>query len=451
MANHDYDLIVLGTGTTANVVASACRKAGWSVATVDHRPFGGTCALRGCDPKKMLRAAAEVADGFQRMQAIDTVSGNLSLDWEAMQRHKRSFTDPVPEAREKSYARRGIDAYHGKARFIDAHTVQVDDSRLQSKHVVVATGAEPAKLHIDGEQHLVASDAFMELEALPDHVILVGGGYIGFEFAHIAVRAGAHVTLLHRDDTPLKRFDPDLVNVLVDRTRAIGVDVRLNHEVKAVRRTASGVVVEAASGAERVAVNAGLAVHCAGRVPALQDLDLDAAGIAHQDGRLHLDLHLRNTSQPHIYAAGDAAGGPLPLTPVAALEAHAVADNLLKHADAAVDYTGIPSTVFTLPALARVGLLESQAQEQGLRYRIKHETASNWFTARRVNEQAYAYKVMVEEDSERLLGAHILGPGASETINLFAMAMRNGLTVDAIRHAIFTYPSTASDIESMCP
>ncbi len=451
MPSHHHDLVVVGTGTAANVVAGSCRQSGWSVAVIDHRPFGGTCALRGCDPKKVLRSAVEIADGFRRMQDIGTIKGDLTLDWMAMQRHKHSFTDPVPEAREASYADQGIDAFHGHARFIDAHALQVGDDRLQGKHVVIAAGAKPVDLPIDGAHHLVTSDAFMELDTLPQRVVLVGGGYIGFEFAHLAARAGAHVTMLHRDDTPLGAFDPDLVRLLVKRTRAIGVDVRLGHEVKAVRRTDAGITVEADAAGEHAAFDADLAVHCAGRVPALGELDLDAAGIEHHHGRLELDRQFRSTSQPHVYAAGDAAGGPLPLTPVAALEAHAVVDNLLRDAGSTVDYTGIPSVVFTLPALARVGLRESQAREQGLRYRVKHETVPNWFTARRVNEQGYAYKVLVEEESKRLLGAHMIGPDASETINVFAFAMRSGLNADALRHATFAYPTAASDIASMLP
>jgi glutathione reductase (NADPH) len=128
-----YDLIVIGTGTAATVTATGCRKAGWSVAIIDHRPFGGTCALRGCDPKKMLIAATEVIDGYERMGSIDTVKGELSIDWAALQRHKRSFTDPVPEKREQAYAKLGIDAFHGRARFTAANSVEVDGTTLKAE------------------------------------------------------------------------------------------------------------------------------------------------------------------------------------------------------------------------------------------------------------------------------------------------------------------------------
>ncbi|TAN08227.1 MAG: NAD(P)/FAD-dependent oxidoreductase [Rhodanobacteraceae bacterium] len=451
MTSSSYDLIVIGSGTAANVTAFNCRKAGWSVALIDHRPFGGTCALRGCDPKKMLIAATEVIDGFERMGAIGTVQGDVRIDWAALQRHKRSFTDPVPGHREQAYAKHGIEACHGRARFSGPTSVLVEGRTLEAKHIVIAAGAEPVHLPIDGFEHLALSDDFLELEALPRRIILVGGGYIGFEFAHIAARAGAEVTILNRSAHPLAGFDPDLVGLLLARTRALGVEVRLDHEVKAVRKRGDAFEVEAQHADGRVTLTADLVIHSGGRAPALEALDLDAAGIAHEHGKLRLDAHLRSTTNPAVYAAGDASGGPLPLTPVAALEAHAVVDNLLHDRHATVDYTGIPSAVFTLPTLTRVGLLEAEAKAQGLHYKVSHASVPGWFTARRVNESCYGYKVLVEEGSGRILGAHLIGPDAAEVINLFGLAMRSGLTAAAIRHATFAYPTAASDIESMLP
>jgi glutathione reductase (NADPH) len=446
-----YDLIVIGTGVAASVTAMGCRKAGWSVAVIDHRPFGGTCALRGCDPKKMLIAATEVIDGFERMAGIDTVKGELHIDWAALQRHKRSFTDPVPEKRERAYADQGIDAYHGRARFSGPNTVMTDGKTLEARHIVVAVGAEPVRLPIDGAEHLASSEDFLNLGSLPRRIVLVGGGYIGFEFAHIAARAGAEVTVLNRGKQPLAGFDPDLVALLVDRSRALGIDVLLGHEVKAVRKRGDSFEVEAEGPEGRAVVAADIAIHSGGRAPALEALDLNAAGVASDNGRLRLDETFRSISNPAVYAAGDAAGGPLPLTPVAALEAQAVVDNLVGGKGATVDYTGIPSAVFTLPPLARVGLLEAEAEAQGLRFDVKHASVPGWFTARRVNESCYGYKVLVERGSGRILGAHLIGPEAAEVINLFGFAMRSGLGADAIRNATMAYPTAASDIASMLP
>lgn len=452
MSARNFDLIVIGTGTAATVTATACRKTGMSVAAIDHSPFGGTCVLRGCDPKKVLVGAAEVMDGIHRLGEKGVIKGKVRIDWPALQRFKHSFTDPVPAQREQAFAERGIEAFHGRARFTGRSTVSVaGQEELHARHIVIAVGAEPVHLPIAGFEHLALSEDFLALETLPQRLILVGGGYIGFEFAHIAARAGAEVTILNRGERPLVGFDPDLVALLVERTRALGVDVRLGHAVKAVRRDGEAFSVQAESSGGTVTLSADLVVHSAGRAPALAELDLEAAGIEHERGRLKLDERLRSRSNPAVYAAGDASGGPLPLTPVAALEAHAVVRNLLGEPSTAVDYTGIPSVVFTLPPLARVGLLEAEARAQGLRFRVKHRSVPGWYTARRVNETAYAFKVLVEEGSERLLGAHLLGPEASEVINLFGFAMRSGLTATALRNARFAYPSAASDIEYMLP
>ena len=451
MTNTTYDLIVIGTGSAASAVASTCRKAGWTVAVIDHQPFGGTCALRGCDPKKILVAAAEAVDAVQRMNAQGIITREATIDWPALQRFKRAYTDPIPEHSEQGYAAQGIDTLQGLARFNGRSSVSVEGRTLTARYIVIATGAEPVKLPIDGFEHLATSTDFLSLERLPQRLVLVGGGFVGFEFAHIAARAGAQVTLINRGRHPLSGFDPDLVALLVERTRALGVDVRLGHTVKSIHTSGGGVTVETGGPDGPARFEAGLAIHSGGRAPALEALDLDAAGIDHAKGRLRLDDQFRSVSNPAVYAAGDAAGGPLPLTPVAAREGRFVASQLLGTPAAPVDYSTIPSVVFTIPPLARVGLLEAEAREKNLAFSVKHESVPDWYTARRLNESTYAYKLLVEHHTGRILGAHLIGPDAAEVINLFALAMRHGLTADALRHTPFCYPTAASDIASMLP
>ena len=446
----DYDLIALGTGTAATVSARRCRAAGWKVAVVDHRPYGGTCALRGCDPKKMLIAAAEVMDGVSRMADKDVIRGEVVIDWAALQRFKHSFTDPVPDLRENMFAKQGIDRYHGKAKFTGPNRIQVGDEELEAKHIVIATGAVPVDLPIKGAEHLSYSDDFLELEQLPKRLILIGGGYIGFEFAHIAARAGAHVTLLNRGQQLLKGFDPDLVAALLKRSESLGIQVLRGYEVSALTHKDNYTVAARGPNGD-VSLDADAVVHSAGRIPAVVDLSLDAAHIDHENARIRRNKYLQSISNPSVYVAGDAGAPPLPLTPIAAIEANAVASNLLEGNHATVDYSGIPTAVFTLPALARVGMLESEAREQGLNFRTRHETVPGWYSARRINESCYAFKVMVDNDTDRVLGAHVVGPEAAEIVNLFGLAMRTGLKAGDLAHATFAYPTGASDLESMLP
>ena len=443
-----YDLAVIGSGTAAQVTSSRVRKAGWSVAIIDHQPFGGTCALRGCDPKKMLISGVEAIDMARRMHGRG-VTGALAISWPDLMAFKRTFTDPVPANHERRYAEHGIDAFHGKARFTGQATIEVDRQTLQARHVLIATGARPVPLTFRGAEHLIASDQFLELEELPARIVMVGGGYIAAEFSHIAARAGAKVTVLQRADHMLTQFDPDLVGWLMEKFSEIGIDVRTGTAVEAVERDGSGFTVRARAGTQEVAIRADLVVHAAGRAPDLAELDLAAAGVAIENGRLILNEFLQSVSNPAVYAAGDAAAKGPPLTPVSSHDGKVVAENLLEGNRHRPDYRGVPSVAFTLPPIAAVGLGEAEARAAGLKFRVNREKVEDWYTARRVAETVYGFKTLVEEGTGRILGAHLVGPHADEVINVLGLAIRHGLTADDIKQTMFAYPTAASDIGYM--
>src|SRR3989449_8539620 len=245
MPTQSFDLIVIGTGAAGSNVAYSCRKAGWRVAIVDSRPFGGTCQLRGCDPKKVLVGVSELVDWSQRMQGRGVSAPALSINWPELIRFKRTFTDPAPHENEQAFAQAGILARHGRAHFVDRTSVEVEGETVVGRHVVIAGGARHATLGIPGENLLTTSTQFLELERLPRRILFVGGGYIAFEFAHVAARAGAEVRVLHRGSRPLQKFDPDLVGTLVEATKGLGVEVGLNTEVVAIERQADHLLVHA--------------------------------------------------------------------------------------------------------------------------------------------------------------------------------------------------------------
>jgi glutathione reductase (NADPH) len=443
-----YDLVAIGTGTAATVAASRCRTAGWRVAVIDHLPFGGTCALRGCDPKKVLVGAAEVIDHARRMQGKG-LAGAPSIAWHDLMQFKRTFTEPVPSMMERSFAKKGIDTYHGHARFRDGRTVAVGNDELESRFIFVAAGAVPVRLGMPGEEHLISSTEFLELDELPKRIVLVGGGYIAAEFSHIAARAGAKVTIVQRAERMLMPFDADLVGWLMEGSRNIGIDIHLGTQVERIEKRSSGFTVHAtALGASR-AFEADLVVHAAGRVPDIEGLDLAAAGVDVADGRPTLNKFLQSVSNASVYAAGDAASSGPPLTPVAAHDGHVAAENMLKGNRQQPNYRGVPSVAFSIPPIAAVGLGEDQAREQGHKFRVQKRKASDWYTARRLAEPTYGFKVLVEEGTDRVLGAHLVGPHADEVINVFALAIRNQLTTAALKDAIFAYPTGASDIGYM--
>jgi glutathione reductase (NADPH) len=446
-----FDVVVIGTGSAASAVAMSCRRAGKRVAAVDSRPFGGTCALRGCDPKKVLVGAAEVIDWNHRVQDKFLDAEQVRIDWPRLMQFKRSIISGVSQNREENFSKNGVATFHGRARFSGSSSVQVGEDVLEASNVVVAAGSEPADLNIPGAEHALTSEQFLELDALPRRLLFIGGGYISFEFAHVAARAGVRATILHRGERPLDRFDPELVDRLVAKTRELGIDVQLNTEVTSIGACSSCFKVRATAKGGDGEFETDLVVHGAGRVPEIRDMQLAKAGIDwNARFGIKVNEYLQSTSNPAVYAAGDAAAtaGP-PLTPVASYEGQIVAGNLLEGNRHKPNYDGIPSVVFTVPPLASVGLQEQVARNRGVKFRVSQGDTSSWYSSRRIAERYSGYKVLVAEPSNRILGAHLLGPEVGETINIFALAVRKGLTTEDLKDAIFAYPTLGSDLKYM--
>lgn len=442
------DLIVIGSGSAAQSVAYPCRAEGWSVMVVDSRPFGGTCAQRGCDPKKVLVGVSEVVDWARRMQAKGLSAPPPTVEWPDMMAFKGTFVDGVPSSTEAGFLDAGIHPVRGRAQFTGPTTIQVNGEMYQGRHVVVAAGARHAPLGIPGEEHLLTSTGFLELAALPRRVAFVGGGYIAFELAHLAARSGSEVHVLHRGSRPLEAFDTDLVHQLVGTTRGLGVDVQVRTEVVAVEQQGGELVVRTRSGGVDGAVSCDLVVHAAGRVPEVHDLALEVAGVDRTDGGgIAVNEYLQSTTNPAVYAAGDAvASGGLPLTPVAGMQGRIVARNLLEGNTCTPNYQGIPSVVFTTPPVARVGLDPDSARAQGLRFTVHQGDTSDWYSSRRVALRGTGYKTLVEHGTGRILGAHLFGLHAEEVINIFGLAIRNGLSAENLKDMVFAYPTSTSDV-----
>ena len=443
-----FDLVVVGTGVTS-AVASRCREAGWTVAVVDSRPFGGTCALRGCVPKKILVGAAEAVHGARDMADMGVPAALLTIDWPTLMRFKRSLVDPTPQRTEQTWAKMGVEQFHGRARFVGPTTLAVGDDRLAGRRVLIAAGAMPAPLKFPGAERLATSEDFLNLDRMPPRIVFVGGGYISFEFAHVAARAGAEVTILHRGARPLEGFDPGLVELLVRRTRELGIRVELDIEVLGVDSGGGGLTVRGRQRGTERRFGTDMVVHGAGRVPELDDLDLDAAGVERGKRGVTVNEYLQSVSNPAVYAGGDAAASGPALTPKADHDAAVLVTNLLEGNRRAVNYEGIASAVFTIPPLASAGLTEDAARAAGLKFRTSWQDTSGWFNTRRVGETASGFKVLIEEGTGRILGAHLLGPHAAEVINLFALAIRLRIPAGDLQQVIFAYPTNGSDIRFM--
>ncbi|OYV52431.1 MAG: pyridine nucleotide-disulfide oxidoreductase [Burkholderiales bacterium 21-58-4] len=445
-----FDLIVLGVGMAAVSAANKCSSAGWSVAVVDELPYGGTCALRGCDPKKMLRRGAEIIDAARLMRGKGIKDAGLRIDWADLVAFKRSFTEKMPRRIEDSLEHHGIATFHGPARFVDHHAIEVNGVRLEGRYLLIASGAKPRPLNVPGTEYLVDSTRFMELEALPKRILFVGGGFISFEFAHIAARAGSEVTILDHGSKPLKAFDPDLVDKLMERSRAVGIEINLNTQLKSIGKSSEGFTVLAEKDGNDQHWIVDLVVHGAGRMPAIENLNLAAVGVKAGEKGVMVNDYLQSVSNPAIYAAGDAADTPgAPLTPVAVFEGKVVASNMLKGNHAKPDYRGVPTVVFTIPELARVGLLEAEAKDQGREVRTVFTDTHGWYSNLRVGETCAATKIIIDERTDEILGAHMIGPEYAELINYFGFAMRLGLKTTDLKKMVSAYPTVGSDLGSM--
>ena len=454
-----FDLVVVGTGAGGSTPISRCRAAGWRVAVVDDQPYGGTCELRGCDPKKVLVGVADIIDRQRRMTGSG-VTGNAGVDWAALMRFKRTFTDPTPARHQAAFDKAGIVTYHGSARFTGEDRMFIALAggtgagapvELQAKHFVIASGAEPVALGIPGEGYVRTSTDFLELDKLPARICFIGAGYISFEFAHMVQRAGTQAIVLGRG-APLGRFDQDVVARLVAHTRSLGIDLRTDTDVVSVDRISDGYRLHVITDNGADVIGADLVVHGAGRVPRTKQLDLGHANVATDErGAVLVNEFLQSRSNPRVYAAGDCTlpAGSLPLTPVAAHEGVVVSSNLLYGNTAKPNYRGIPSVVFTVPPLAAVGLTEAEARRHGIDVRVKCEDTASWFSNRRVRQPAAMFKTIVENGTDRIVGAHFLGPDAADVINVFALAVRHDLTASDLMQMIYAYPTSTADVGHM--
>ncbi|HEY2474791.1 MAG TPA: NAD(P)/FAD-dependent oxidoreductase [Candidatus Cybelea sp.] len=442
-----FDLIVVGTGSAGTTAALRCARAGWRVAIVDERPFGGTCALRGCAPKKVLVGAAAVQDWTERMRGSG-IEAPSRIAWADLMRFKRTFTDPVPAQRQAELAESGITAYQGAARFAAPDTMTIAGHVAKARYFLLAIGARPATLNLVGEDLLITSADFLDLVALPKRICFIGGGYIAFEFAHVASRAGASPVILQRGSRVLTGFEPRLVDRIVAVSQAIGIEVRVNAEVEAVAKTSSGFQVTGRAGGAAFALECDLVVHAAGRVADLDGLGLEAGVVERTPRGVAVTEFMQSRSNPSVFAAGDCAdGGGLPLSPTAALEGDIAARNMLEGNRYSPDFSALTTLVFTIPPLGSTGLTTEQAQARGLKFSTREGDSSQWYSSRQNRARCSAYCVLIEEETGLILGAHLLGPHAEEVVNVFALAIRARVPAEELKDVLFGYPTGSSDIE----
>lgn len=446
-----HDVIVIGSGTAGYTAAHACRKAGKSVLVADKRPFGGTCAMRGCQPKKILVAAATA---MHRANALhgQGITGESRLDWPSLMRFKRDFTEAVPEKSVQGFHDAGINTAHGAVTFTGPNQMRIGSDTHTAEHIVIAAGTVPRTLPIPGADLLLDSDAFLELDNLPESIVFLGGGFICFEFAFICALAGVRTTIVHRSDRFLRNFDTDMVDQLLEAGRNLGITLLPETRVEKVEQAGPNLMLTL-SGREPSELRVHAAVVAVGRVPEVHDLALDVAGVAASPRGVTVNAFMQSVSNPAVYAVGDVADTPYQLATTADMEAETAAANILGGNRTQADHMAVPHAVFSMPTLAGVGMSEKgarqAAEKQGFQLAVNTGDATVWMTSRRIGQKHAAYKVLLNQDAGTILGAHLLGHNAEEMINIFAMAIKFGLTRTQLKSLLWAYPTHVSDIKYM--
>ncbi|MCC9658390.1 dihydrolipoyl dehydrogenase family protein [Rhodopirellula halodulae] len=451
MSDEHFDVIVIGTGPSGGTIASKAAEAGKSVALVDSRTFGGNCALRGCNPKKVYVNAGELADQVRRARGKLIEDGQVRIDWSGLHDFKEEFTRPVAEGKEDAFREKGIKTFHGVAKFVDQKAIEVAGQRLSANRIVIATGARPSDLGIGGESLVTISDDFLQLKQLPHTVVFIGGGYISMEFAGVVAAAGHSVHVIERNEQILSGFDPDLVQQLRKEYESRGVKFYLNATIESISKNDDAADSLRVSMKDESRIDAGLVVHGAGRVPNIGALQLSQGNVAFSENGIAVNEFMRSSSNPAVFATGDCADSGMPrLTPVANEESRAVSKNLFAaEMDYVPRYGDVPKVAFTIPSIASIGLSEQEAREKFSNLEVRSGDMSGWGSVRKTGSTVAGYKLLIDSQTDKIVGAHILGPNAEETINLFALAMRFGHTATDMKSTLFAFPTSAADVRSM--
>jgi glutathione reductase (NADPH) len=440
-----FDLIVIGTGAAGGLVAKELAKAGWQVAIIDERKFGGTCALRGCSPKKIYHSATELRSRVNDLKN-QGLKNQTKINWSKLFQKQKQFTDPIPQKSQQSYQQLGIKTIEGTAQFAGVDSVEVNGQIYKAKQIIIATGAKPRELTIEGNQELLTSDDFFELKELPASLLFIGAGYISLEFAQMAAQAGVkQITILQRNNRMLNQFDPDLVNLLVKSTRKQGINLVFNEEpISAVKKPTHYEVLTNNNNLYK----AQLAFKTAGRVPKLDGLKLDLGKVKTTAKGVEVNSYLQSITNQRVYVSGDANSNSPALTPVANLESRLIIAKLLgQDFELEINYQNVPSAAFTNPPIAAVGLSAKEGENQG--YEAVFKDTSDWFNSWRIGQEYSAAKLIIDRKHQLLKGAHLLGHTSDELINILALAIQQEIPTYKLQQFPWVYPSFSYDFKHL--
>ncbi len=446
MADFDYDLFVIGGGSGGVRAARMSAQAGGRVAVAEEFRYGGTCVIRGCVPKKLLVYASQFSEAFHDAQGFGWSVGATAFDWPRLIAAKDAEITRLEGIYVRNLDTAGVEVFRTRATVVDPHTVRLagQDREVTAKHILVATGGTPFVPEIPGREHAITSNEIFDLPALPQRVVIVGGGYIACEFAGILNGLGAAVTQVYRGAQILRGFDDEVRDHVAAEMRARGVEILTETDVTEIRPGAAGYEVALSTGEVRAADRV---LYATGRVPNTAGLGLEAAGVRlTRTGAVEVDAYSQS-SVPSIYAVGDVTDR-LALTPVAIREGAAFAETVFAARPTRADHTLVPTAVFTQPEIGTVGMTEAEARATGEIevYRAAFRPMQTILAGR---EERMLMKLLVSAESRRVLGVHIVGHGAGEMIQLAGVAVKMGATKEDFDRTVAVHPTAAEELVTM--
>jgi pyruvate/2-oxoglutarate dehydrogenase complex dihydrolipoamide dehydrogenase (E3) component len=454
-ASDHYKAIVIGSGQGATPLCRALAEAGWKTVLVEREHVGGTCINEGCTPTKTIVASARVAYLARRGKDYGVHTGDIHIDMQRVRRRKRDIVDSFRNGSQKRLeSTDNLALMFGEASFIGPKSILVRakngaTQNVSADHIFINAGARPAIPNIPGLQDVpfLNSTSIMELDTVPEHLLVLGGGYVGLEFAQMFRRFGSRVTIVQSKAQLLGREDPDVAQEVAKILQQDGVDILLNSKAERVGSAAGFVQLTVRAAHERVLTGSHLLV-ATGRVPNTDTLNLPAAGVViHERGFIKVNEKLETNVQG-IYALGDINGGPA-FTHISYDDFRILRTNLLENGSATTEGRSVPYTVFIDPQLGRVGMTESQARAQNKNIRVAKMPMSSVARALEVDETRGFLKVIVDAQTEQILGAAILGIEGGEIMAMLQIAMMGKLPYTALRDGVFAHPTLAESLNNL--
>ena len=438
----DYDLFVIGAGSGGVRAARTSAGHGAKVAVAEEYRVGGTCVIRGCVPKKLFVYASHFAEEFEDAAGFGWTVADAKFDWPTLVKNKDAEIDRLNSIYIKNLEASGVEILQGRAIVKDANTVTLDGHDINAKYILVAVGGTPFMPQIEGIEHAISSNEAFHIEELPQHIIVVGGGYIAVEFAGIFNGLGVDTTLVYRGPQILRGFDNEVRDHLAAEMAMKGVIIKTESDIAAITKTANGYTVTYQDGSTQ---NTGLVMYATGRVPMTEGLGLENAGVElGAKGEIKVDAYSK-TNIDSIYAVGDVTARA-ELTPVAIREGTAFAETLFNDNPLAVDHSIIPTAVFSQPPVGTVGLGEEAALEAGHEIDVYGASFRPMKNTLSGNPEKTLMKLIVDKDDDKVLGLHIVGPDSGEMIQAFGVAITMGATKAQFDATIAVHPTAAEEL-----